>query len=214
MQEFIKEATAWEEEHTFDGIRWATEAAQAWDDIYAALAPTDPHGQVQNDDEQRRARVIPLLVQLEQASVHLNKMQNRLEKHAARMQTLTDAAHALMRDMAAGGREKQIMCEPMWGTWSMSRFVRAMSSLSSQYMLSTVHVSTLLPQLCAPPRSEPSNASSKPRSALTMLIKLPCLHTSGVTANAPSFGSDADALAGASRHFFEHICETEVRSWS
>lgn len=154
------------------------------------------------------------------------------------MQTLTDAAHALMRDMAAGGREKQIMCEPMWGTWSMSRFgmygghefppiicqghwsdifhelVRAMSSLSSQYMLSTVHVSTLLPQLCAPPRSEPSNASSKPRSALTMLIKLPCLHTSGVTANAPSFGSDADALAGASRHFFEHICETEVRSWS
>ena len=78
LQEFIKEATAWEEEHTFDGIRWATEAAQAWDDIYAALAPTDPHGQVQNDDEQRRARVIPLLVQLEQASIHLNKMQNRL----------------------------------------------------------------------------------------------------------------------------------------
>ena len=38
------------------------------------------------------------------------------------MQALTDAAHALMRDMAAGGREKQIMCEPMWGTLSMSRF--------------------------------------------------------------------------------------------
>ena len=38
------------------------------------------------------------------------------------MQVLTDAAHALMRDMAAGGREKQILCEPMWGTWSMSRF--------------------------------------------------------------------------------------------
>jgi len=74
LHEFAAEATAWEEEHTLDGIRWASEMAQVWDDLHAAAAADDTRA----SDEQRRARTVPLLVQWEDAHAHLTRMLARL----------------------------------------------------------------------------------------------------------------------------------------
>lgn len=76
LQEFLKEATAWEEEHTLDGIRWASEMAQAWDDV--ATATLAIPGTDALAGEQRRARLVPVLMQLEEASAQLAKMCTRL----------------------------------------------------------------------------------------------------------------------------------------
>ena len=76
LQDFLKEATAWEEEHTIDGIRWATQASQAWDDIHAAL------GTAEDTHLDRSERIIPLLLQLEEARASLGKTLSRLERHA------------------------------------------------------------------------------------------------------------------------------------
>lgn len=201
LQDFLKEATAWEEEHTMDGIRWATQASQAWDDIYAA------RGTAEDTDLERSERIIPLLLQLEEARSFLTKNISRLERHAQRMQTLVYTAHALLNDTASAHAAKAFH-EPMWGTWSMARFVRAMECLYTQYALATTHTQTLLPDLCE------ASEGALHRAALATWVRLPCVHTSGIGANAPAFGSDADIVTGTSRHFFEHICETEVRSWT
>lgn len=201
LQDFLKEATAWEEEHTIDGIRWATQASQAWDDIRAA------QGRAEDTDLDRSERIIPLLLQLEEARAFLIKTLSRLERHAQRMQTLVDSAHALLNDTASAHAARAFH-EPMWGTWSMARFVRAMSCLYTQYALATTHTQTLLPDLCEATEGAPH------RAALATWVRLPCVHTSGIGANAPAFGSDAETITGTSRHFFEHICETEVRSWT
>lgn len=74
LHEFVAEATAWEEAHTLDGIRWASEMAQVWDDLHAAAASDDTRA----SDEQRRARTVPLLVQWEDAHAHLTRMLARL----------------------------------------------------------------------------------------------------------------------------------------
>ena len=201
LQDFLKEATAWEEEHTIDGIRWATQASQAWDEIHAAL------GTAEDTHLDRSERIIPLLLQLEDARASLGKTLSRLERHAQRMQMLVDTAHALLNDTASAHASKAFQ-EPMWGTWSMARFVRAMSCLSTQYDLATTHTRMLLPDLCEASEGAPH------RAALATWVRLPCVHTSGISANAPAFGSDAETITGTSRHFFEHICETEVRGWT
>lgn len=33
LQDFLKEAIEWEEAHTLDGIKWASEAKQIWEEI-------------------------------------------------------------------------------------------------------------------------------------------------------------------------------------
>lgn len=84
-----------------------------------------------------------------------------------------------------------------------------MSSLSLQYALCTAHVGTLLPTLC----EAHAHDDAPHRTALATLIRLPCLHASGLSESAPTYGADAGAVSGTSRHFFELVCETEVRSW-
>lgn len=71
LHDFVAEATAWEEAHTLDGIRWASQMAQVWDDLYASDT-------TQGSDEQRRARTVPLLLQWEEAHAHLLRMLARL----------------------------------------------------------------------------------------------------------------------------------------
>lgn len=100
-----------------------------------------------------------------------------------------------------------------------------MTHLSLQYALSTVHVRSLVDELCTPhigaaPRgpartatSEAAPERSPQRTALASFVQLPYLHTSGLSSMAPTFGADADGMTGVSRHFFEHVCEAEVRSW-
>jgi len=102
-----------------------------------------------------------------------------------------------------------------------------MAQLSLQYSLSTVHVRALVADLCAPAGTErgpvlaagpvPASAGQEERSpqraALAAFVQLPYLHTSGLSSTAPTFGADADGATGVSRHFFEHVCEAEVRSW-
>ncbi|KAL4401808.1 hypothetical protein ACI68E_001457 [Malassezia pachydermatis] len=107
-----------------------------------------------------------------------------------------------------------------------------------QYSVSTVHLAGLVDQLqqghpSAPDESAASaprltstkktsatdtpqttTASSPHRQALEAFVRLPYLHASGISSNAPSFGADAELVTGVSRHFLEHICETEVRSFA
>lgn len=78
LHEFVAEATAWEEAHTLDGIRWASEMAQVWDDLHAVSASDDARA----SDEQRRARTVPLLLQWEDAHAHLTRMLARLVRRA------------------------------------------------------------------------------------------------------------------------------------
>ncbi|WFD19918.1 hypothetical protein MCAP1_002160 [Malassezia caprae] len=218
LHEFVAEATAWEEAHTLDGIRWASEMAQVWDDLHAVSASDDARA----SDEQRRARTVPLLLQWEDAHAHLTRMLARLDQHARRMEALVDAARTLVVETSAGRLGAAALQTPLWGTWTMDRFGRAMAQLSLQYSLSTVHVRGLVADLCAPsgtpaPAAGPAVASAPERSpqraALAAFVQLPYLHTSGLSSAAPTFGADADGATGVSRHFFEHVCEAEVRSW-
>ena len=142
------------------------------------------------------------------------------------MEALVDATRALVIETSAGRIGAVVLQTPMWGTWTMDRFGtwraltpgRAMAQLSLQYSLSTVHVRALVADLCAPRGPAPTASAagedrSPQRAALAAFVQLPYLHTSGLTSAAPTFGADADGATGVSRHFFEHVCEAEVRSW-
>lgn len=73
LHDFVGEATAWEEAHTLDGIRWASEMAQLWDDLHAVSTPDEILS-----EEQRRARTVPLLLQWEEVHAHLLRVLTRL----------------------------------------------------------------------------------------------------------------------------------------
>lgn len=42
LQDFLKEATAWEEEHTLEGIKWASDAKQTWEEISKYVSLLNP----------------------------------------------------------------------------------------------------------------------------------------------------------------------------
>lgn len=116
LQEFVREATKWEEEH-LDMVRWASQASQAWDDVHEMHAHAE--------------RLVTPLMHLEEARTHLVKMHARLGKYAARMDTLVVAAQDMLRDAAASGKG---LAEPMWATWSMARFGTSRGAALTQSM--------------------------------------------------------------------------------
>ncbi|KAI3627743.1 hypothetical protein CBS14141_001744 [Malassezia furfur] len=190
LQDFLKEATAWEEEHTLEGIKWASDAKQTWEEI---------------------SNVVPLLQNLEQASAQLAKMLDRLRKHSAKINALADMGTDLLIETADGGRDALAFSQPMWATWTMEQFVLALRSLSLQYAVSTTEIAALIPKLCRP--FDDPDMHRKRRSALEAFVRLPHLHPSGLSSAAPAFASDASLVTGASRHFLENVCEVEVRGW-
>lgn len=232
LQDFMREATGWEEEHTLDGLRWATEAAQAWDDILAAC-----HGSAAATasmaDEQRRAQLVPLLLQVEAARTALMHMLTRLVcrrgAHTAPPRRQDERARgrrprADARDGRARARGARVPGADVGDVDdgplryaappSFLHTVRALTSLAAQYSLSTAHLEHLVATLTAAPADPPEPGPSTARRALSEFVRLPYLHASGVSSSAPAFGADADARAGVSRHFFEHVCEVEVRSFA
>ncbi|WFD45949.1 hypothetical protein GLX27_000576 [Malassezia furfur] len=211
LQDFLKEATAWEEEHTLEGIKWASDAKQTWEEISNLLRPTNADTQTARDDEQIRSSVVPLLQNLEQASAQLAKMLDRLRKHSAKINALADMGTDLLIETADGGRDALAFSQPMWATWTMEQFVLALRSLSLQYAVSTTEIAALIPKLCRP--FDDPDMHRKRRSALEAFVRLPHLHPSGLSSAAPAFASDASLVTGASRHFLENVCEVEVRGW-
>ena len=77
LQEFLREATLWEETHTLEGIQLATSVKQAWEDVARCLA-TDESAAEARSAEVRRAQVVPLLQQLEECTEQLYKLLPRL----------------------------------------------------------------------------------------------------------------------------------------
>ncbi|WFD31500.1 hypothetical protein MSPP1_002537 [Malassezia sp. CBS 17886] len=213
LQDFVREATEWEEAHTLDGIRWATDAKTAWEQAAACLQAERAVGGAPWDGaEMRRAALVPVLQQLEIVREELDAMVTLLRRYAAKMDSISDAARALLVEAASGGREAGVFQQPMWGTWTMEQFVRVVCRLAQQYSLSTAHLAALAAALCAPGASW-EDALPQKRHALEEFIRLPYLHPSGLTSAAPTFGADAALATGVSRHFLESVCAVEVRGW-
>lgn len=99
------------------------------------------------DDEKLRASLIPLLQNLEQSTVQLHKMVERLvrlrshqKKHAARITALSDMGTDLLIETADGGRESAAFVDPMWATWTMDQFGTLRRSHSPCYPLARTAV--------------------------------------------------------------------------
>ncbi|WFC98310.1 hypothetical protein MYAM1_001036 [Malassezia yamatoensis] len=218
LQEFLKEAVAWEETHTLDGIRWASEAKQIWEEV-DGLRRSEHLTSHARDDECTRGSLIPLLQNLEQATSQLYQVLERL-KLSSRINAIAEAGKELLKETAQNGREQLVFEKPLWATWTMNQFcayyssadlARALSNLALQYTVSTVEVEALIPQLCDP--SDDHDLLGQKRKNLEQFVRLPHLHPSGLSSTAPAFASDASLRSGASRHFLENVCEVEVRGW-
>lgn len=140
-------------------------------------------------------------------------------KQTAKIDALADAAKTLLAETVSA-RAPSALQEPMWGTWTMERFVLAIQALARQYVLSLAHIELLVPQLCTVHAAEPPSVRNsaeallaQKRVALEAFVRLPYLHPSGLSGAAPAFAADADAVTGTSRHFLEHVCGVEVRGW-
>ncbi|WFD37555.1 uncharacterized protein MJAP1_000500 [Malassezia japonica] len=223
LADFVRETTEWEEVHTLDGIKWASDAKQTWEEMASLLRRPESASSdappADMDDEKLRASLIPLLQNLEQSTVQLHKMVERLvrlrshqKKHAARITALSDMGTDLLIETADGGRESAAFVDPMWATWTMDQFVLAIRSLAQQYAVSTAEIAALVPRLCD--ASDDPAMLAKKRAALEEFVRLPHLHPSGLSGTAPAFGADASLATGVSRHFLEHVCEAEVRGWA
>lgn len=206
LQEVLRAATAWEEEHTLEGIRWATEAKGAWEQVSAAALAGDG----------RRAELISALQTIDTASEQLHGMLARIARHTQKLHTACDAGSALLAEVGERHPEMAFV-EPMWATWTLERFIVAAHSLSMQYSVSAAHLGVVVRELAGQQDGARAGdldaAAARKRDALAEFVRLPYLHPSGVSGAAPTFSADADSECGVSRHFFEHVCEAEVRGW-
>ncbi|WFD36179.1 protein farnesyltransferase [Malassezia cuniculi] len=198
LQDVLREATLWEEEHTLEGIKWASEAKSAWDQVATAALAGDA----------RRAELVSALQTIDEASEQLHSSLARI----------------------VGERNPEVaFVDPMWATWTLERFVVAMKSLCMQYSVSDAYLAVVVAALTGREErggtgggSGSGNAkaadlqgvAAQMRDMLSEFVRLPHLHPSGVSGTASTFSADADSECGVSRHFFEHVCETEVRETS
>lgn len=197
LADAVREATAWEEAHTLDGLEYATEAKSAWEQVGAAVgrAPVE---------------LVAALQTIDGACARLDGVCARMARHAKKLCAASDAARALVVEVGAR-RADAAFREPMWATWTLERFAVALGSLALQYAVSGAHVARAVDVLAG--RAGGAPAPDAARAALAEYVALPHLHPSGALA-APTYAADASGACGMSRAFLAHVCAAEVRGWN
>lgn len=196
LADAVREATAWEEAHTLDGLEYATEAKSAWEQVAAA--------------GRAHAELVAALQTIDGAAARLDGVCARMARHAKKLCAASDAARMLVVEVGAR-RADAAFRTPMWATWTLERFATALGSLALQYVVSGVHVARAVDVLAGRAGSAPTPDAA--RAALADYVRLPHLHPSGAGA-APTYAADASGACGVSRAFLAHVCAAEVRGWN
>ncbi|KAK0550132.1 hypothetical protein OC846_003063 [Tilletia horrida] len=154
LQDHAKARNAWLQLVSFDGIKAARALSLAWEDVDNARAtPTAPKGkgkQTQPDVGALYARdkaTASAVRQAEGAREDLEAIFAKINAQANRLTSLYDQAKALLLETAKAKGFEFVADAPLWGTWTMDRFVDALSSTTTQYVLCTAHLSQLVKRL-------------------------------------------------------------------
>ncbi|PWY99410.1 hypothetical protein BCV70DRAFT_200980 [Testicularia cyperi] len=187
LQTFMAAARTWEEVATFDGLKWAKEALDSWNDIYAAQElgkASKPGSKSRSALERRRAqqldprqaldpitgpgglretRIADALQRIELAQDGLDVVMERLNKALAKLTNASDTLRNIMEEAAERKGLEFAFQQSMWGTWSMDQFVEKTADLTSQYHVSTSHLGLLVPTLLrsGEPARKPSSSSKR-----------------------------------------------------
>ncbi|KAN0064885.1 hypothetical protein ACQY0O_001942 [Thecaphora frezii] len=185
LQQYTAQAEAWEEVVTYDALKWAKQALDAWEDLESAkslgarsasAAPrarqwkgttaldSQPlHDPITGPGGLRERRMADALLLIEKAEAGLNDVLARLEKHLAKITQTSDAVAALLPEAAKARGLEFAFSEAMWGTWPLERFVSQVTRLTPSYVVSTSHLALLVPILLRPKVTPPSSSSAPNR---------------------------------------------------
>ncbi|EPQ30519.1 uncharacterized protein PFL1_02045 [Pseudozyma flocculosa PF-1] len=183
LQQYAAQAEAWEEVVTYDGLKHAKQALDAWEDLESARnlgassSSSGPrprqwktaaianqpaaHDPVTGPGGLKERRMADALLAIERAEVGLADVTTRLDKHLAKIVQTSDAIAALLPDAAKARGLEFAFQEPMWGTWPLERFVSYITGVTPSYVLSTSHLALLVPILLRP-KASPAPSSSDP----------------------------------------------------
>ncbi|CAD6893262.1 unnamed protein product [Tilletia controversa] len=154
LQDHARARTMWLQLVSFDGIKAARSMSLSWEDVDNARAtPVDlSEGQdsTSSNAEGLYAREKATAMALEMAEVareELEAIMAKIQAQASKMIVVLDQARALSSETMRTKGFEFVAEQPLWGTWSMDRFVQSLADTTAPYVLSTAHLAHLTARL-------------------------------------------------------------------
>ncbi|KAE8220979.1 hypothetical protein CF319_g5579 [Tilletia indica] len=198
LQDHARARNMWLQLVSFDGIKAARSLSLAWEDVDNARATPVGDSKDQDSDTVKaeavyaREKATAVALELaEAAREDLEIILAKIQSQSARLVVFLDQARALLSESVKAKGSEFVVEQPLWGTWTMDRFVQSLADSTTPYVLSTAHLIHLAARLsfyARDPSAEKENTATSTDDT-----------ASGVPISASSlFETDDDSAADLS----------------